>query len=405
MAMARQRGTFGSRVAVACGLLVALLCGHAKEALANSACKTVTERVLDEIVVPFGDADHPRLPRQAVKLVPGETVCLTGKLDSSGDLQDLEVVADSTSRSGLIIALRLERGERTSLHVRHSSERYLYYDALQLVTEQDVAFPTGTLPVGPGLLGAETWDHGVRKLVLHGFRFGTPPERTSASTRRGPGRGRDTSHLNLSMTFGFWGGERALKLDELERGFARDGYYPLQRNVIMGGLDLDFTFGRVRAGVAFGRAGLTTHQRGTGKELSSGLFAWGFTAGYDLLRFEQLHVFLGTGFGGEELFVDRPQGSTLFPGVQPWEGERVKFVAWQMPFDIGTDYFVPLGRASSSEKWILQFGARLGWVQQLGSGGWKTDADKKPRDLTGPAVDLSGPRARLVLGIGAQNGW
>lgn len=401
--MVRQRGTLGRRAAVACGLLVALLCGPAKAALAASACQTVTERSKGEIVVPFGDADHPLLPRQAVKLVPGETVCLTGKLDSSGDVQDLEVVADAASRSGLLIELRLERGEHTRLSVRHSGKGYLYYDALQLLTEQDVAFPTGVLPVGPGLLGAETWDHGVRKLVLHGFRFGTAPERTRAGTRQQ--RGRNTSHLNASVTFGFWGGERSAKLDELNRALGRDAYYPLQQNHVVGGFDLDFTFGRVRAGVGLGAGGRTTYQRGTERELSTWMSEIFFTAGFDVLRFQQFHVFLGTGIGSGQLYVDRPNSSRLFPDVQPWEGERVKFSALEVPFELGTDYFVPFARASGSEKWMLQFGVRCGWVQQFGSGGWETDADKKPRDLPGPAVDLSGPRARLVLGIGAQNGW
>ena len=65
--------------------------------------------------------------------------------------------------------------------------------------------------------------------------------------------------------------------------------------------------------------------------------------------------------------------------MQPWEGERVKFSALEVPFEIGTDYFVPFARASGSEKWMLQFGVRGGWMQQFGSGGWETDADKKPR--------------------------
>jgi len=54
---------------------------------------------------------------------------------------------------------------------------------------------------------------------------------------------------------------------------------------------------------------------------------------------------------------------------------------------------------------VLSFGARLGWFQQFGSGGWETDDEKKSRDLPGPSVDLSGPRGRLVIGFGAQNGW
>jgi hypothetical protein len=75
-----------------------------------------------------------------------------------------------------------------------------------------------------------------------------------------------------------------------------------------------------------------------------------------------------------------------------------------LPLDVGTDYFVPFGRASATEHWILQFGMRLGWMQQFGEGSWTTD-DDEGRDLVGPDVDLSGPRFRLVVGIGAQNGW
>lgn len=403
MAMARQRGTLGHRAAVMGGLAFGLLFGHSKLAVAAPACETVTERPLDEIVVPFGDADHPKLPRQAVKLLPGETLCLTGKLDSAGDLQALRVLESAEHGSGLWIELQLKRGEHTSLYVRHSGKGYLYYDALQLVTEQDIAFPTRALPVGPGMLGAETWDHGVRKLVLYEFRLGAAPARWTPERDRP--RRRDSSRLNASVTFGFWGGERSVKLDALSRGLGRDGYYPLQRNNVVGGFDLDFTFGRVRFGTGLGAGGRTTHQRGTDKELSTWMSEIFFTAGFDVLRFEQLHVFLGTGIGGAQLYVDRSEPSTLFPDVKPWEGERVSFSALEVPFELGTDYFVPFARASGSEKWMLQIGTRVGWMQQFGSGGWETDAEKNSRDLPGPSVDLSGPRARLVLGIGAQNGW
>lgn len=402
MAMVRQRGTSGRRAA-ACAAAAALLCLLSKAALAAPACETVTERPLDEIVVPFGDADHPWLPRQAVKVLPGETLCLTGKVDSSGDLQELRMLASAEQGSGLWIELQLKRGERTSLYVSHSGKGFLYYDAFQLVTEQDLAFRTRALPVGPGLVGAEMWDHGVRKLMLHGFRLGAAPAPWTPGRERE--RGRNASRLNASVTFGFWGGERSAKLDELNHALGRDAYYPLQQNHVVGGFDLDFTFGRVRAGVGLGAGGRTTYQRATERELSTWMSEIFVTAGFDVLSFRQLHVFLGTGLGSGQLYVDRPNSSRLFPDVQPWEGERVKFSALEVPFELGTDYFVPFARASGSEKWMLQFGVRGGWVQQFGGGGWETDADKKPRDLPGPAVDLSGPRARLVLGIGAQNGW
>jgi hypothetical protein len=194
-----------------------------------------------------------------------------------------------------------------------------------------------------------------------------------------------------------------MKLDELSRGLGRDGYYSLPRNAVMGGLDLDWTIYRVRIGLGFGGGSSTTRQRSSGKELVAGLSDLFFAVGYDVLRFEQLHVFLGTGIGRGQMLVDRPEGSTLFPDVQPWEGDVVRFSAPLLPFEIGTDYLVPLARAGSTGQWVLQFGARVGWLQQLGGGGWETDADRKSRDLPGPSVDLSGPRGRLVIGVGVEN--
>jgi hypothetical protein len=405
MVMARQRGTVGWCVAVACALLFAL---QARVALADdAACATQTARSTAEIVVPFGDAEHPRLPVQAVKLVPGESLCLTGDLDESGDLQHLRLAEPGGEGSAPVIQVQLERAEATRLTVSHSSKSWLYYETLELVTEQDVALATSSEPVEPGQRTLHTWNHGVRKLLLFGFRFGAAP-RTRGSDltgqREAHKRVRDTSKLNMSAIFGFWGGERRVKLGELERGLARDGYAPFRQVSVIGGLDLDFTLGRVRFGLGLGAGGRTTRQRSTGNELATWLSEGAFTAGFDLLSYEQLRVFVASGFGFASLYVDHPEGSSVFPDVRPWEGDRVEYSLLEIPFDVGTDYFVPFGRASATERWVVQFGVRVGWQQQLGQGDWKTD-EKNGRDLAGPALDLSGPRARLVLGFGAQNGW
>jgi hypothetical protein len=388
-------------MAVACGLVGAFAFNLKTALAAMPTCETQTQRSVSDVIVPFRDADTPQLSAQAVKLVPGESLCLTGNVDEAGDLQGLRLLRPGETAT-LIIALSLDRGEVTRLSLHHSSQRWLYYDALRLVTEQDVALPTSTLPVAPGLRAMESWDHGVRKLLLHGFRFGGAPAQPVA---RRPPRVRDTSKLNASATFGFWGGERSLHTGDLDRVLARDDFASLQRVGIMGGLDLDFTFGRVRAGVSLGAGGRTIERRSDGRELSTSMLEVAFTAGYDIIRYDQLHVFLGSGLGVADLYVEHTAGLTAFPDVQPWEGKRVKFSALEVPLDIGSDYFVPFARASGSEKWMLQFGARIGWSQQVGSGGWETDVEKSSRDLSGPNVDLSGLRARLVIGIGAQNGW
>ncbi len=55
--------------------------------------------------------------------------------------------------------------------------------------------------------------------------------------------------------------------------------------------------------------------------------------------------------------------------------------------------------ASENETWVLIFGVRAGWVQQL-AGGWAVDS-RDEGGVDGPSLNLSGLRGRLVLGFGA----
>ncbi len=395
------------RVQVGC---LAIAFGFARASPAHAAkgvgitCQTQTERDASEIIVPFGDAVNRELPAQAVKLVPGETLCLIGERDEAGELTNLHLASETNAGTATFIELKLERGGATRLSVRHASRSWLYYGAFRLVTQQDVALPTHVLPVPAAQSVFESWSPNVRKLMLYGFRFGAAPVVfVPKDVPRRPHR--DLTETNLSVTFALWGGERSVHLPDLDNGLARDGFAPLPRVGIIGGLDMDFTVGRVRAGVGFGGGGGSTRHRTTGEELSTWQSDVTFTVGFDVLRYEPFRAFLSSGIGVGTLYVDRRDSSSLFPDAKPWDGDRAEFTAFEVPFDLGTDYFVPFGRASPSEKWLLQFGARVGWQQQLGgSGGWKTD-EKNGRDLVGPALDLSGPRARLVLGIGVQNGW
>jgi len=366
-------------------------------------CETRSDRPAAEIVVPLANEDDVSdWPKEGVKLLPGESLCLTGRADESGDIQQLRLVAPSSEQPAFVIELRLDRGDATRLTVRHTGKQWLYFDTLQLVTAQDIALHALQASVGPGTAYVEPMPAAVRKLLVHSFRVGSAPELTTGERNRLLHR--DTSKLNMSVTFGFWGGERWLRLPELEHALSAEGVGPFDRVGVMGGLDLDFTFGRVRGGVGIGAGGRSARIKASGNELSTWFSEVLFTAGYDVLRYDQFHAFVASGFGVGTLYVDRPPGSSVFPDLQPWEGNRVKGQSFEVPFDVGTDYFFPFGRASATEKWVLQFGSRLGWVQQVGSSDWSTD-EKHSRDLGGPPWDLSGLRARLVLGIGAQNGW
>lgn len=368
-------------------------------------CRTISERARSKVVVPFGDSDSPRLPEQAIRIVPGEVLCLTGTRKASGELGALRLVDRSEGSHGPVIRLEMTRAGGTELRVSHSSSQWLEYRALMVVTRQDVSLPTSTLPVAPGVSAIEQWTRGVRELLLYGFRLHEQPQHLPHSRVPLPRNRRDTHVTNASVTFGFWGGERGARFGGLNDALVRDGFSPLPFAGVEGGLDLDFTVGRVRAGITLGAGGRSSKHRDTGAEISAWLSEVGFTAGFDVIRYEQLSAFVSSGILFGHLSVDaRAEGSTLFPDLKEWEGERVNFSHTEWPLDVGTDYLIPLGRASGTEQWVLQFGARVGWLRQLG-GGWETDRERDSRDIGGPPVDLSGPRARLVLGIGAQNGW
>ncbi len=397
MAMARSCG----KVALGCVLALAWL-SMAPATSAAPLCETQTQRPPSDIVVPLGDADNPELPPTAIKLLPGETLCVTGELDSAGELVRLRLLTAGEKSVAPVVELRFERAASAQLSVRHLSGKWLFYRAARLTTAQNLALGTHTANVAPGQTAMEHWGLNVRTLLLYSLRFGDEPMSLSEILRGR--RTRDTEKTNVSVTLGAWGGERALHLENLDRALGRDGFAPLPRVVIAGGVDADFTLGRARVGFTFGVSGQTTRQHANGKELTTWLPEWAFTAGFAVLRYQQLHVFLSTGIGVANLHVDRPAGSSVFPDVRAGEADRVQFVALEAPLDVGAEYFVPFARASPSEKWLLQFGVRLGWQAQLGSGFWQTAA-KEGREIAGPAVNLSGPRARLILGIGAQNGW
>ena len=391
-------GRRAARLAKALGLLLTLA---SRSTFAEEfTCATRTGRDAEKIVIPLADSESPGLPDQAVRIAPGEVLCLTGTRTATGELDALRLVERAENANGPVVRLEMTRAAGSELRVRHSSPEWLEYRALIVVTQQEIAAPTTTLPVAPGVEAVELWTRGVRQLLLYGFRLRGPQQPAEHDRTR-----RNVATLNASVTFGFWGGERGVRLGGLNDALARDGFTPLPYAGAEGGLDLDFTFGRVRTGISFGAGGRTSKHRDTGAELSTWLSEVGFTAGLDAVRYDQLSAFVSSGVLFGNLYVDaRAKGSTLFPDLKEWEGERVVFSHTALPLDVGTDYLLPLGRASPNEQWVLQFGMRVGWLWQL-DGSWGTDRGADSRGIGGPPVDVTGPRARLVLGIGAQNGW
>jgi hypothetical protein len=66
------------------------------------------------------------------------------------------------------------------LVIKNQTDRKLYIDALMTVPERERPRDTSILPVGPGLVGYESWPHPIVQLVLRNIRLqekpGTEPD-------------------------------------------------------------------------------------------------------------------------------------------------------------------------------------------------------------------------------------
>ncbi len=66
------------------------------------------------------------------------------------------------------------------LVIKNQTDRKLYIDALMTVPEREKPRDTSILPIGPGLVGYESWPHPIVQLVLRNIRLqekpGTEPD-------------------------------------------------------------------------------------------------------------------------------------------------------------------------------------------------------------------------------------
>jgi hypothetical protein len=228
--------------------------------------------------------------------------------------------------------------------------------------------------------------------LLAALAFGLVPRPAHAEPRK------------LGFAVEAWAGEQQAPLTELNDAIARDGFSPLPSVRRVGGVDLGAVYSRVRVGITLSAGRASTHDPDTGVELVTWLSMVGLTAGYDVIHYRTFSAFVATGILAGRLGLDAStEGLTVFPYNRAPDGRAQ--VSWgysALPIELGTDQLVPLGKASENETWVLIFGVRAGWVQQL-AGGWAVDTAYSPYDkgVGGPDLDLSGLRGRLVLGFGA----
>ena len=191
-----------------------------------------------------------------------------------------------------------------------------------------------------------------------------------------------------------WAGEQQAPLDAVNATIRRDGFSPLPSVRRMAGLDVQAVCSRTRAGVSLGAGRATTKDPREGRELVSWLSTVGIQAGVDVLRYRTLSVFVSAGIVAGRLSLESSDARLLLLDGRTHDKAAFGFSA--LPLEIGTEQLIPVGKASHDEAWVLIFGVRGGWVQQL-SGGWDE------LDATAGDLDLSGLRGRLVLGFGAAS--
>jgi len=186
-------------------------------------CQTRSTRPFAEIVAAFADDETPNLPAKAVTIHAGEQLCIVGTPTAQGQLVDLRVVPSATAGNWMSFQLEIRDG-RTTLRVQHGGRRPMRYTAARVATELDLALPTSTMPVRPGVMNHEFWPVPIRRFVLFAFAFFEPEVPASRKqlpwTRSFPGEEGKMPIIGLTLSLG----EAHAELIELERVLVAEGY-------------------------------------------------------------------------------------------------------------------------------------------------------------------------------------
>ncbi len=385
--MVRTRATRVCLVATAVTLLISPPVGAV-----SHDCETKSERPRSEIIVAF-EGPTPRRD-YAVSILPGEVRCVTGSIRELRNLEDLRVVESSRGATGPVIALRLQRGGKTRLTARHSSDEVLRFRARPISGELNLATLGDSRWVAPNEVRTEQWEPSVHKVLVDLVEF-WPVEREPEPFVR---RAEDRDWFGGQI----WIGARGTQLDALDATLAADGFAPLPKRLVMGGMEADASLRRFRFAGSLGGGGGATHNRASPEELSASLFEGGFTLGYDVFRYRYLSLYLGAGMSGGNFRLWTPEKLTPFKRqLDPSHDGNASWSYRALRGEAGIDYFIPL--SPSRTTWALRLGTRLTWAQQVGADGWEfndPDEDGDRFKLTGPHLDLSGPSAKLTLGFG-----
>ncbi len=211
--------------------------------------------------------------------------------------------------------------------------------------------------------------------------------------------------LAMAGTAGAVAGARYYDLGPLSALVARYGYAPFRSTAAVAGFDLYANLGPVRLGLEAAGGRRSSQRLRPSQELALDSFDVSFLLGYDVLRDDDASVFVSTGFAGGNIeLATRGKG---MGGLVTLQGQEygVMWYYTALPLQLGAQDFLRLGSADPGDVWVLRFGARATWFQQL-AGGWSTMSSKsgdKGRDVRGPPMDASGPGLLLSLAVGVAS--
>ena len=393
-------------------LISTLTSGWSAEARAaeSFSCETTSSRPSSEIWVTRFRGRSGRV----VRVLPGETLCVTGTIDEHGALVEPRLIDPTDATGTPTIAIVLSRGATTVLRIRHSFGRPLVYHLGLVLTKQRlVQFGYAKTRVSPDRWVEQSWDAGVYEVVLTDFEL-LRSEPVEAPARPAEPQ-LSPEQRRVAATLAVWTGEREARMSALNRALTRDGFSPIPATRLMAGADLDVELWRIRFGASFGFARAESRNAATGVELPVSLIQAGVTAGFDFFRYRSLSLFAATGILGTGLFLDpRARGLTLFESRLEQCDQSAGNGAGLVLLELGIEHLIPLGRAGESgieifgpyARYVMQFGLRAGWLQQAGGeSGWSLSGrNDEPRSVPGPHADWSGPAFRAVLGFGEITG-
>lgn len=198
-------------------------------------------------------------------------------------------------------------------------------------------------------------------------------------------------------------GERANRLDDLDRELDQHGYTSTPKVQHLIGFELGAGIRRLRLEISVvGSTGDRVFSRETGQALRVHRGWLSPEVGYDVYRYGALAVFPMVGYASGDLLVDmdchQPPLFTSYFQTQATCSRSVRRSFDAIKVLIGVEDSVPLWRRGI-EDGDLVFGVRLGYIAQLGQGSWTTGTVTEHTLAGGPDADVSGPFMLMSVGV------